>query len=249
MCLQVDARHKGSKKHRHTKSSKHDSSSEPHQQGSPGKAHKHSTQHAGQQHSNAELAPNGEEPQQQGRSSTASNQIVLSDPAAAFVLVATQEFVRVYSITHAVSADRTTLRKVATQGNLQFASAFMACGSPALACLLELDGEIHLQVRPGGHSSPSQSLSLAKFSAHAASDLPGATGGHCPADPRWLSHGQGSQQCADRMIPDQKGRTQPASLSAQGLNACQVLAHHRCVQSGFAFITQHTVLRLPLGCG
>jgi hypothetical protein len=154
--VEVDAGHKGSRKHRkhrHSKSSKHDSSSEPHQHDSPGKAHKHSTQHAGQQHSSAELAPAGEQPQQQGHSSTASNQIVLSDPAAAFVLVATQEFVRVYSVCHAVSGDRTTMRKVAMQGNLQFASAFMACGSPALACLLELDGEIHLQVRAGGHST------------------------------------------------------------------------------------------------
>lgn len=154
VCLQVEARHKGGKKHRkhRSKSSKADSSSEPQRLGSPGKAHKHTVQ-TGQQHSSTEIAPAGDEQQEQqqrGRSSTASNQIVLSDPAAAFVLVATQEFVRVYSVTHAVNADRTTMRKVAMQGTLQFASAFMACGSPALACLLELDGEIHLQVSAGG---------------------------------------------------------------------------------------------------
>lgn len=94
--------------------------------------------------------------QQHGRSSaTGGNQIVLSDPAAAFVLVATQDFVRVYSVGHAVAADRTTMRKVVMQGSLQFASAFMACGAPALACLLDMDGEVHLQVGvracgPGG---------------------------------------------------------------------------------------------------
>lgn len=90
--------------------------------------------------------PSGPGGEQHTRSSTAGNQIVLSDPSAAFVLVATQEFVRVYSITHAVSGDRTTMRKVAMQGPLRFASAFMACGSPALACLLEVEGEVHLQV-------------------------------------------------------------------------------------------------------
>jgi hypothetical protein len=36
------------------------------------------------------------------------------------------------------------------QGTLQFASAFVACGAPALACLLDMEGEIHLQVRTAG---------------------------------------------------------------------------------------------------
>jgi hypothetical protein len=89
-------------------------------------------------------------PAQATRSSTAaaggSTPISLSDPAAAFVLVATQEFLRLYAVGHVVGGDRTTLRKVALQGSLLFASAFVAGGAPALVCLLELDGEVHLQV-------------------------------------------------------------------------------------------------------
>lgn len=145
--LQVEAKEKAGKKHKKSKSSKHSKlagdsdGSKPQQQGSPSKQSRQAAAQAGQQHGSA-----GESPQR-ARSSTVGNQIVLSDPAAAYVLVATQEFVRVYSVGHAVAADRTTLRKVTVQGTLQFASAFVACGAPALACLLEMDGEIHLQVR------------------------------------------------------------------------------------------------------
>ena len=69
-----------------------------------------------------------------------------SDPAAAFVLVATQENIRIYTIANAVAADRTTAKKIAVQGSLQFASAFVACNTPALACLVDVEGEVHLQV-------------------------------------------------------------------------------------------------------
>jgi hypothetical protein len=145
--FQVEAKEKAGKKHKKTKSdskhSKHTSEGgKEQQQGSPSKQSRHpAAPQAGAQHSSVDEA------QQRGRNSTAGNQIVLSDPAAAFLLVATQEFVRVYSVGHAVAADRTTMRKVAVQGTLQFASAFMACGAPALACLLEIEGEVHLQVR------------------------------------------------------------------------------------------------------
>lgn len=144
--LQVEAKEKAGKKLKKSKSdskhSKHNSHGGKKQQGSPSKQSRHSAAaQAGAQHNSVDEA------QLRGRSSTTGNQIVLSDPAAAFALVATQEFVRVYSVGHAVAADRTTMRKVTVQGTLQFASAFMACGAPALACLLEVEGEIHLQVR------------------------------------------------------------------------------------------------------
>lgn len=84
-----------------------------------------------------------------GTTAAASNTSGLSDPAAAFVLVATQEYVRVYPIGNAVAADRSTVRKIAIQGTLQFASAFTACDTPALSCLLDVEGEVHLQVGVG----------------------------------------------------------------------------------------------------
>lgn len=84
-----------------------------------------------------------------GTAAAASNTAGLSDPAAAFALVATQEYVRVYPIGNAVAADRTTVRKIAVQGTLQFASAFTACDTPALACLVDVEGEVHLQVGGG----------------------------------------------------------------------------------------------------
>ena len=159
--LQVEARDKAGRKHRKAKSRSKsrkggsdelagntDGSAEP-RHSSPSKSRKHQAATAAStQHYNSTGAP--DEPLQRGRPSTASNQIVLSDPTAAFVLVATQEFVRVYSVGHAVAADRTTMRKLAMQGTLQFASAFVACGAPALACLLDMEGEIHLQVRTAG---------------------------------------------------------------------------------------------------
>jgi hypothetical protein len=157
--LQVEAREKAGKKQKKpakASSSNHNSErltggsgggkEQQQHQGSPSKQHRQS--HAGPAGPSSSTADAGAAPQL-GRSSsstTAGRQIVLSDPAAAFVLVATQEYVRVYSVGHAVAADRTTMRKVTMHGTLQFASAFMACGAPALACLLEMDGEIHLQV-------------------------------------------------------------------------------------------------------
>lgn len=166
--LQVEARDKARRKHRKAKNTSKPSKagSDEHaagagsdggreqRHGSPSKSHKHPAAAAaatagGQHHSSTDPSMPSPDERRDGprASSTAGNQIVLSDPTAAFVLVATQEFVRVYSIGHAVSADRTTMRKVAMQGTLQFASAFVACGAPALACLLEMEGEIHLQVR------------------------------------------------------------------------------------------------------
>jgi hypothetical protein len=145
--MQVEAKDKAGKKHKKTKSdskhSKHTSEGGKEQhQGSSSKQSRHpAAAQSSTQHTSVD------ESQQRGRSSTTGNQIVLSDPAAAFALVATQEFVRVYSVGHAVTADRATVRKVTVQGTLQFASAFMACGAPALACLLEMEGEVHLQVR------------------------------------------------------------------------------------------------------
>lgn len=161
--LQVEAREKAGKKQKKaakagstaTQHSNHNSEALPggkeqqqQHQGSPSK------QPGGDSHAgpagHSSSAAEGEAAPQHGRSSSSSTpagrQIVLSDPAAAFVLVATQEYVRVYSVGHAVAADRTTMRKVTMNGRLQFASAFMACGAPALACLLDVDGEIHLQV-------------------------------------------------------------------------------------------------------
>jgi hypothetical protein len=158
----VEARDKAGRKHRKAKSRSKsrkagsderaggtDGSSEP-RLSSPSKPRKHHAAAAAsvQHHNSSTGTP--DEPLRRDRTSTAGNQIVLSDPTAALVLVATQEFVRVYSVGHAVAADRTTMRKVAMQGTLQFASAFVACGAPALACLLDMEGEIHLQVRTAG---------------------------------------------------------------------------------------------------
>jgi len=155
--MQVEAKDKAVRRHRKAKGSSKGSRHSSKPAGAPagdsdgGREQQHSSpskaqQDDKQQHSTTDhpAAPDGAV--RHGRSSTSGNQIVLSDPAAAFALVATQEFVRVYSIGHAVAADRTTMRKVAMQGSLQFASAVMACGAPALACLLDMEGEIHLQV-------------------------------------------------------------------------------------------------------
>ena len=159
--MQVDAKGKAGRKHKKEKSSgrSHRHADDPadgsdggreRRHSSPSKADRKHAKHAAEQSTSSSTPPAAAGGPSQTRSSTGGNQIVLSDPAAAFVLVATQEFVRVYSISHAVAADRTTLRKVVMQGTLQFASAFMACGSPALACLLEIDTEVHLQVRAAG---------------------------------------------------------------------------------------------------
>eukprot|EP00877_Chromochloris_zofingiensis_P001873 jgi/Chrzof1/11687/Cz06g05130.t1 len=72
--------------------------------------------------------------------------ISLQETEAAYALVATNEYLRLYSIQHAVSADRTTMKRVPLSGALQFASAFAANGAPALACILDVGGEPHLQV-------------------------------------------------------------------------------------------------------
>ncbi|KAF8064591.1 hypothetical protein HT031_003392 [Scenedesmus sp. PABB004] len=72
--------------------------------------------------------------------------LVLSEPLACYVLVATRQFLRLYKASHAVAGDRTTARRVTLPGPLAFASAFSAAGAPALACLLDLGGEAHLQV-------------------------------------------------------------------------------------------------------
>lgn len=112
---------------------------------SPSKAqHRQQQQQQHQPPGSTQPASNHQQQQQGG---TGGTTISLSDPAASFVLVATQEFLRVYPITHAVAGDRTTAKKVQLQGVLQFASAFVAGGAPALVCLLELEGEVHLQVR------------------------------------------------------------------------------------------------------
>lgn len=74
--------------------------------------------------------------------------IVLSEPLAEYVLVATQDYLRLYTVEHAVAADRTTCKRVSLPGVLQFASSFAAQGAPALVCLLQLEGEVHLQVKP-----------------------------------------------------------------------------------------------------
>jgi hypothetical protein len=38
---------------------------------------------------------------------------------------------------------------VELHGRLQFASSFAANGAPALVCLIELEQEVHMQVRDG----------------------------------------------------------------------------------------------------
>ncbi len=72
--------------------------------------------------------------------------IALADPEAAFALVATREFLRLYTISHLASADRTTAKRVTLAGPLHFASAFVASGAPALVCLLSVGGDTQLQV-------------------------------------------------------------------------------------------------------
>lgn len=72
--------------------------------------------------------------------------IVLSEPLAEYVLVTTQNYLRLYTVAHVVAADRTTCKRVSLPGVLQFASSFAAQGAPSLVCLLQLEGEVHLQV-------------------------------------------------------------------------------------------------------
>jgi hypothetical protein len=60
--------------------------------------------------------------------------------------VATREFLRLYTIQHAVVADRTVAKRVPLPGPLQFATSFAVEGAPALVCIVEQEGESHLQV-------------------------------------------------------------------------------------------------------
>jgi hypothetical protein len=72
---------------------------------------------------------------------------VLDDPQAAYVLVATCEYLRLYPISHVVAGDRTVAKRVHLEGPLLFASCFTAAGGPALAALVGQGGEVALQVR------------------------------------------------------------------------------------------------------
>lgn len=94
--------------------------------------------------------------------------ISLQETEAAYALVATNEYLRLYSIQHAVSADRTTMKRVPLSGALQFASAFAANGAPALACILDVGGEPHLQVGVRGSLTSSRA---ALKQMHYMSDL------------------------------------------------------------------------------
>jgi hypothetical protein len=71
---------------------------------------------------------------------------VLDDPQAAYVLVATCEYIRLYPISHVVAGDRTVAKRVHLPGPLLFASCFTAAGGPALAALVGQGGEVALQV-------------------------------------------------------------------------------------------------------
>lgn len=66
--------------------------------------------------------------------------IVLEDPEAAFILVATEGHLRLYTADHAVRCDRTVARRAALPGRLRFAAAFSAGGAPALAALVDSGG-------------------------------------------------------------------------------------------------------------
>jgi hypothetical protein len=72
---------------------------------------------------------------------------VLSEPLAAYVLTATRDYLRLYPISRAITGDRTVAKRVELHGRLQFASSFAANGAPALVCLIELEQEVHMQVR------------------------------------------------------------------------------------------------------
>lgn len=72
--------------------------------------------------------------------------IVLSEPMAGYVLIATRYYLRLYPIARVIAGERTTSKRVTLQGALQFASTFAASGAPALVCLVEQDGEVHMQV-------------------------------------------------------------------------------------------------------
>jgi hypothetical protein len=52
-----------------------------------------------------------------------------------------------YPISRAITGDRTAAKRVELHGRLQFASSFAANGAPALVCLIELEHEVHMQVR------------------------------------------------------------------------------------------------------
>lgn len=73
--------------------------------------------------------------------------IVIEDPEAAYLVVATEAYLRLYEAAAAVRGARGAARKVALPGRLRFASAFAAGGAPALVCLMDMGGKDHIQVR------------------------------------------------------------------------------------------------------
>eukprot|EP00879_Flechtneria_rotunda_P011333 GHRR01011838.1.p1 GENE.GHRR01011838.1~~GHRR01011838.1.p1 ORF type:complete len:1352 (+),score=605.93 GHRR01011838.1:400-4455(+) len=119
---------------KHIKQQQRRSSSSP----SP-ERHKH--EHTKAQAEVQSAAPTG------ATAATPATLISLSgEPTAAYVLTASATHIRLYPASHAVVADRTTCRKVELPGRLVFVNSFAAGGAPALACLLEQEGEMHLQV-------------------------------------------------------------------------------------------------------
>ncbi|GBF90963.1 hypothetical protein Rsub_03818 [Raphidocelis subcapitata] len=79
--------------------------------------------------------------QGQGQQQQKGGGLVLEDPEASYVLVATENYLRLYPAASAACGERGAARRVELPGPLRFASAFAAGGAPALACLLR---------RPGG---------------------------------------------------------------------------------------------------
>ncbi|KAI8474766.1 MAG: hypothetical protein J3K34DRAFT_490656 [Monoraphidium minutum] len=94
----------------------------------------------------ASSAPPGAGPGARGGGGGGGGGLVLDDPEAAYILVATEVYLRLYTVGHAARGDRTAARRAAVQGRLRFAAAFSAAGSPALVALVERGGEDVLQV-------------------------------------------------------------------------------------------------------